>query len=129
MIVRLVAFFLKSKRLSLKDRAVLLTEVMHSLDTVPLRAIIQVDESLRILVNGRPVDNEQLLVLRESARALLNSPVRRLVREQVRFAAIDTGFLKNPGDLEREIFYKAALWYDQEQEQLFQSLASQHSTL
>lgn len=122
MILRFVAWILKYKSWSEQDRLVLLTKVMHSLDAVPLHAIITVDENQRILIQGKLATVEQLIALQESATSVLNSQARNLIREQVRFAAIDQGFLKSD-DPKTQLFYKAALWFAQEETELLQRMA------
>lgn len=122
MIVRIIAWFLERKNLSEQDRLALLTRVMHSLEAVPLHAIITVDESQRILIQGRLATVEQLVSLQESATSVLNSQARNLIHEQVRFAAIDQGFLKSD-DPKTQLFFKAALWFAQEESTLLKQLA------
>lgn len=122
MIAAIVVWALKHLSLSEKDRLVLLTGVMHSINTVPLHAIITVDENRHILVQGKPLNVDQLLTLQESAVSVLNSQARNLIHEQVRFAAIDQGFLKSD-DPKTQLFYKAALWFAQEETTLLKQLA------
>lgn len=123
MIIRLIVWALNRKDLSEQDRLTLLTEVMHSLKAVPLRAIITVDEDNRIFIQGKPASVEQLMSLQESAASALNSTARNLIREQVRFAAVDKGFLKSD-NLKTQLFYKAALWYAQEEDELLRQMAA-----
>lgn len=123
MIARLVAWLL-SKNLSVQDREILMRKVMHSLDIVPLRAMITTDENRRVLVQGKPLSIEQGIILRESASALLKNQAQKLIREQVRFSAIDQGFLQNEkADPYRELFYKSALWYAQAEKELVEAIA------
>lgn len=131
MIARLAAWLLK-KNLSVEDRGILVNAVMHSLDTVPLRAMISTDENRRVLVQGKLLSPEQGISLRESATSLLNNQAMKLIREQVRFAAIDQGYLQNEkADPYRELFYKAALWYAQAEKELVEAIAGSedHSLL
>lgn len=126
MIVQVIKWLWRS-RLSDKDRLSLLNIVIHRLDIIPLRAIITVDENRRVLVQGKPLDTEQLIVLRESASSTLNSYARNIIREQIRFAAIDQGFLKSD-DPQTQLFYKAALWFAQEEQNLLENIASPDPT-
>lgn len=126
MILSLVLWFIRRKNLSDKDRNKVITTLLESIDAPPLQALISVDENRRVLVNGKPLSVEQIQALRESASAVLNSTARNLIHEQVRYAAIDTGFLKNgTGDLYSQLFYKAALWTAQEEDNLLRALASE----
>lgn len=123
MIAKLVAWLLRQD-LSVKNRGILMNAVINSLDTVPLRAMISTDENRRVLVQGKLLSPEQAISLRESATSLLNNQAMKLIREQVRFAAIDQGFLQNEkADPYRELFYKAALWYAQSERELVEAIA------
>jgi hypothetical protein len=61
-------------------------------------------------------------MLNESAIALKDNQALRLIRDQVRFMAVDKGYLQSK-DPEAQLFYKAALWYAQEEQALIDSLA------
>ncbi len=122
MIAKLAAWLLRRKTFSEKDRIILTNAVIHSLDALPLRAIITVDEGRRILVQGKPLAAEQVLALQESAAAALANPAASLIDEQVRFAAIDRGFLQSD-DPKTQLFYKAALWFAQERKNLLTQLS------
>lgn len=122
MIAKIIAFLLR-KNLSVSDRVVLVNAVINRLE-IPTRAIITVDDNRRIVVQGKPLSTEQTQSLQESAFALANNPALKLIRDQVRFQAVDLGYLQNvDSDKYRELFYKAALWYAQEETALIASLA------
>lgn len=120
MIARIVAFLLR-KNLSLADRTILVNAVIHRLG-IPTRAIITVDDHRRIVVNGSPLSIEQTQSLQKNAYALSKNQALKLIRDQVRFRAVDLGFLQSK-DPEAQLFYKAALWYAQEETELIESLA------
>lgn len=125
MIVKLVEWALNHKSLSEKDRQALLTIILKSVDAVPLRAMITIDENRQILVNGKQVSEEQRESIVNGARSALNNPALALVRENVRFSAINIGYLQNEkADPYREVFYKSALWYAQEEKNVLTELAS-----
>jgi hypothetical protein len=130
MLANIVAWCLNRSWLSIKDKNVLVTAVINTLD-IPTRSILTTDENRRILVQGVPLSIEQTQQLQESAFALTNNQALHLIRDQVRFTAVQNGFLTNvDADPIRELFYKAALWYAQEEKVLIASLAgSQDSTL
>lgn len=108
---------------SAKDRALLTTELLTSIDAVPLRNMITIDENRRILVQGKPLSPEQALSLQQGAQAALDNPSLKIVREQVRFNAIHEGYLKSLDPTRDANFYKSALWYVQEEKELLQALA------
>ncbi len=124
MIAKVLVWCLKHFRFSEKESVTLTNALIHSVQAVPLHAIITVDENRRILVQGEPLDIEQTISLGQSAVALQQSTLLRLIREQVRFTAIDNGFLRNEkADQYQESFYKAALWYAQQEKELIDALA------
>ena len=124
---RLALYLLKSKRLSKGDRVALTQEVMHSLDAAPLQDILRVDEQNRLLVRGKPVDLELAIKLKESAAQTLNSVARNLVHEQVARLAFLLGMHKAT-DFDQVLFYKAALWWGDQEDKLLRAMA-QDSTL
>lgn len=127
MIIRLIAWLLR-KDLSEKDMLILSTAVMHRLGELPTRATLSVDENMRILVNGRAIDAEKSMQLRESANAILNNRAYHLVREQIRFLAVQHGFHTAQTPTE-QLWARAALWFAQQEDELFKSLAMKDSTL
>lgn len=92
-----------------------------------MRAAITTDAANRILVHGKPVSAEQLMTLRETAASTLRSPARNLIHEQVRFMAIDRGFFQSD-DPKAQVFYKAALWYAEQENDLLTQLAADSYT-
>lgn len=127
MLGKFVAWLL-SLPLSVRDRTAIVNAVIHRFD-VPSRAIISVDENRRILVQGEPLSLEQSVALQEASVSLRNNSALKLIRNQVRFQAVDNGFLQSP-DPETQLFYKAALWASQEEDKLIDYLAGpQHPTL
>lgn len=109
------------------NRSVLERVLFESLDTPPLRGMISMDESRRMTVAGRVVAPDQLIALKESAQNALDSQALRVVRDQIRFKAIDQGYLSALDPTKTATFYKAALWYCQEERSLLESLAGQQT--
>lgn len=128
MLAKLVVWLLKNTS-SEKDRAFLVNAVINTLDAVPVRAIISADEYRRVLVNGRQLEPEQIISLRESAANALNNHALNLVREEVRWKAINLGYLQALDPTKTSEFYKAALWYAQEEKDLLRRLADHDSTV
>jgi hypothetical protein len=122
MIARIVAWLI-GKNLSVSVRTILVNAVIHSLEMPPTRAIISKDESRRILVQGKPLSEEQAALFLEGAYALTTNPAQKLIRDQVRFMAVDRGFLQSSNP-ETQLFYKAALWYAQTEQELVLELLS-----
>lgn len=112
--------------LSIEDRALLTTAVLDKLVALPIRDIITVDEKKSIFVNGKPLDFEQAVQLRESARGALANHAMRLVRQQVLYAAVVAGVHKveSPAQM---FFSRAAIWFGKEEEALLRMLAGEDS--
>lgn len=121
MIVRLALWLLRSKRLSVKDKTLVVNTLLEGIKAIPLRSLITQSENGTILVQGRPLAADELIGLRESAVSAVHSKARQLVQNQVRFAAIDKGYLKSYNQ-DDALFYKAALWFAQEENALLEWL-------
>lgn len=119
--VKLVAWLL-STNLSIEDRNVLTNAVLDRLYALPFHDIITIGQDGKALVRGEPLSYEQALLMHDSAKATLDSPVRKLVREQVAFQAVTIGVHKQkiPEDI---LFSKAALWWGQREQELLEILA------
>ncbi len=123
-LTRVVARLLRSSRLSFENRTILVTALLDELNFLPSRAILELDEQGRILVEGEPLEIEQAISIREGAKALLNSPTYRLIRNQVAFQAVTIGV--HTGDTpERMYFSKVVLWWGMEIEKLIRLLAQE----
>lgn len=126
MIAKLVIWLMGRKTFSEKERLSLVNAVLRNIDAVPLRALIDVDDNRRILVRGKLASTEDLIVLQQSADTALNSVARNLIHEQVRFMAIDKGYLQSD-DPKTQLFYKAALWFAQQENDLLKQMAGTYT--
>lgn len=120
-IAKIIIWYLKNNRLSGEARALCITVLLNNLQALPISSIITYDNLGRILVNRKPLEVEQSVALRESAHALSDSFARRIIREQIRFNAIELGVHQGL-DTYMILFAKAALWVMQEEEKLIASL-------
>lgn len=120
--VRLAVILLRNSKLQKEDRASLMAEVMHTIDAVPLDDILKVDEQGNLFVKGKPVDMEKAIKLKESATQALSSMARMLVHEQVARLSFVNGFHKAT-DIDQVLFYKAALWWGEQEDTLLRSIA------
>ena len=103
-------------------RARILSTALEEIGAFPARAIINVSIDGTISVNGKPVDFEYAMAIRASAKAIKESIAWNFVREQTAFAAVNIG-VHNGDTPEKVIFSRAALWWSQQQQELFDSLA------
>lgn len=112
----------KDKLLTNEERQILTAMLLDRLGALPLHAKIKVDGTGKVSVNGRSLDIETADRLRQAAVAMQNNAARNLVRETVTFLAIIDGVHKNVSP-EMGLFAKAALWFLQEENELYATLA------
>lgn len=123
MLVRLVAWFLREKRLSNRDRLLLTGTVLNSLGGIPLHGIITLDgETNRLLIRGVPLSSDQLISLSESANALLKNQAWKLIHEHVLYQAVSVGALEGT-DVEQVLFSRAGVWFGQKEKEWTELLA------
>lgn len=123
MLITIISWLL-SRNLSKKSRVRLMNLVLSTLDAVPTSAVIRYDEDGALLIRGEPIDYERARVLRDHAKVLLENRARNLVREQVAFYAVTKGF-HEAENMEQMMFHKAALWWSQQEDKLYQLLAGE----
>ncbi len=114
----------KNKLLSVEERQMLTAMLLDRLGALPLHAKITVDKTGRVVVNGRSLDPDSSTRLRQAAAQMQRNPARNLVRDTVTYLAIVDGVHKNINP-EMGLFSKAALWFLQEENELYQKLAGE----
>lgn len=117
---------LKDSNMNIEDRSLCTSALLEGLNALPLGAILTYSEQGNLLINNIPIDVEKARQLRESAKVLLSSQARALVKEQVTYAAIEMGVHKAV-NVEQTLFLKSALWYIQQEEQLYKGLSNDNS--
>lgn len=122
-IVKIVVFLLRSTSLNFVRRTELLNATLEKLAALPIRDIIQFNEDGSIFVNGKQLSKDQVISLRESARASLNSFAERTIEDQVLFKALSFG-TNTATSLEQLFFSKAAVWWGQERHKILKTLTS-----
>lgn len=121
LIAEIAIYALKSKRLTSDDKAIVMAQLLANLGAIPTKSVIHFDAKGALLVNGRALSMEHLGIFIESCKGLKESFARKLIRDQITFAAIEMGVHKglNPDMI---LFSKAALWVIQEEESLINSI-------
>ena len=119
--LKLISILL-NKKLSLEQRNFLTNVILDNLDALPIRGIIDTNDAGEILINGSSLDYEKAMQIRESAKLADDNSVLKLVREQVTYTAIVNGINKAT-TLENMNFYKAAVWFGQEEDRIIKILA------
>ncbi len=124
LITRLVIALLKWARLSIEDRTLLTVAMIDKLKALPVSDIISLDQKGSLLIEGKPVELNQAISLREGARLIVNSPTYRIVQAQILYQATKLGI--HEGDTPEKVFFsKVAIWWHQEQKALYESFAQQ----
>lgn len=121
MLARLVCWILERKNLSQKDREKITNQLLKSIDALPTRAIITINEG-KLFIGGAPMEGEKTASLRESATAVLNNPALKIVHDQVLYQAISIG-IHQAQTTEQVQFAKAAIWYGQQEIELLKTLS------
>lgn len=111
----------KLPRLTGDTRTYVLNKLLENIGALPLRKTIVFDPDGTVLVNGRKLELEQAVSLRESVHALKNNQARKIFNEQLKFLAIEFG-VHQAMTPEMMQFAKAALWLIQEEEKLIESI-------
>jgi len=104
------------------ERLTLTNAILRNIDAVPLRAVVDVNENRQVVIRGRVASTEDLVVYQQSAENAVKSIARNLIHNQVRFMAIDKGYLQSD-DPKTQLFYKAALWFSQQETDLLKQMA------
>lgn len=127
-LVRFVAWLLSRSRVSVRDRIVLTNAILDKLAVVQSGDILTVESSGRLAINGQQLEYEYARMLSESARAMLTSTARNVVRKQVEYVAVTHGIHKAETP-EQMLFAKAAIWYGQEEDKIYRLLAGEDLSL
>lgn len=112
---------LKSKEISKEDRALILNTLLDSVQALPLKDLITFDVQGTLKVNGRELDPEQMIQLREGAVALEKNFAYRLIKDQTLYEAIKMGVHLSLS-LDMVLMSKAAIWVMQNEDKLIKQL-------
>lgn len=101
-----------NNHLSVEQMNELSIHIMDIVQATPIHDIIYTNDDGQLIVNGKPVEMEKMVQLREHARIALDNKALELIRKQVAFTAIANGIHKAETP-EQMIFNRAAIWYHQ----------------
>lgn len=119
-----VLAFINKKDLSPEDRSLLITALLKRFAAIPLHDIIYVSENGQLFVNGRKASSDTDQSLRISAERSLGEPALKFVREQVAYLTFVNAGHK-ASNLDELIFYRAALWWGQQEDKYLKLLAKE----
>jgi hypothetical protein len=120
-IAKITVHALRSKRLSADDKTECVTALLDNLQAIPIRNMVTFNQQGTIEIGGRTLEPEQAKAFAESARAMLDSFARKIIREQVTFDAVQMGVHQGLTP-EMIVFAKAALWVMQEEQKLLERI-------
>lgn len=111
---------LKKTDLTLEDRTALTTALLNKLVALPISNMI-VFTPKGVMINNRELEVEQAVNFRMSVLALKDNNARKIIHEQIKYLAINTG-VHNGLNQDSIMFSKAALWCLQEEEKLLEQV-------
>lgn len=114
---------LKKKDLPIEDKSALTAVLMDKINALPLDNVLVLVPGV-IQVNGRILDKEQIINLKESCVVLNDNQARKIIHEQLRYLAIVEGVHRGLST-EQLIFSKAALWIIEQENLLIEKIVSQ----
>ncbi len=91
---------------------------------LPIRDCLEFDLDGSIKVQGKELNLEKLVQLREGANSLSHNWTYRLLKEQLAFEAIKIG-IHSSQTTEQLLFSKAVLWIQQREIELITKLSGQ----
>lgn len=121
MLSKLVIWLLKSNTLSGDDKVKVTNALLKNIGALPLRSTISFDNNQTLHINGKKLDMEHATIFVDSCRSLKESFARQVIREQVKFLAIEIG-VHQALNSEQVMFSKAALWVIQEEDKIINSI-------
>ena len=126
MLIRFVCWLLNRKRISTIERQQLTTQILKSIDALPLHSILTVDGQ-KLFIRGVPLDGERAVALRESADQAVHNQALAFIHEQVLYEAVSQG-VHIALTTEQMNFAKAAIWYGQREKELLTALSTGDNT-
>lgn len=122
LLAKITAWILRSNRFTGDSKAIVMNALLDNLDALPIRSVMTFDQYGTLRVNGKELNIEQAIAMRDGAMALLDSQVRKLINEQITFKAVEMG-VHNGLNPDTILFSKAALWVIQEEAKLLSTIA------
>ncbi len=124
LITKSTIFLLKRSNFSLKNKTIIVTELLDNLNAIQASNIISNDGVGNILINGKELDSDMARKLRDGAKIMLDSGTRKLIRDEVENRAIILGIQK--GETPEQIYFsRAAIWWGQQEEEILKKLAQE----
>lgn len=114
-------WLLKNKDLSPSHRALILNHLLEDVQALPIKDTFTYDLEGTIKVNGKSLDKEQVMLLRDGAVSLGNNWTYRLIKDQILYEAIKMG-VHSSLSMEMILMSKAAIWIQEQEKKIIASL-------
>mgnify|MGYP006935477831 CR=1 FL=1 len=125
-LVKSILFALKHKELSIEDKNLLIGALLTNIKALQLNSLIGFDNFGNILIEGKPIEYDKAIDLRESARLLNNSFLRRMIQDWIKYKASSL-ILRDGTNSETILFAKVAIWLSLEEQKIIDQLAQEES--
>lgn len=117
LITKLVIYALHSKRIKGENKTQIIAMLLENIGALPIRKMVAWNNFGTLLVNGRPIEGEQLMNFRLNVMALRDNEARKILNDTKKFTAIDYGVHQGLTP-EMNTFAKACLFNLQQEEEL-----------
>jgi len=114
-------WLLKHKKLKGEEKTKVLNALLENIGALPLTAVLFFDQDGTLKVNGKALEVEQAISIREGAVALMSNPTYILIKQQIAFLAVTEGIHKSLNS-DMLLFSKAALWIQAREKELIELL-------
>lgn len=121
-LTKIIVWFLNNSKLSQENRIKLTNQIINKLGAFPLTEVITFGEDGTIFVEGRRLNVDAARKFREDAIYMVNSTLRKVVKEAVLFKAISMS-VHNGDTPDKLIFGRSAIWNHQQEEEFYKILA------
>lgn len=118
---KVIIWSLGTTRLDNEHKARITSKLLDNLGAIPLSDVIKISDTGQLVVDGKILDVEHAILLRESAETMQHSFANRLIQQQLTYEAIKMGVHQGL-NTDMIIFSKAALWYIQETKKLLTTI-------
>lgn len=122
--MKLLLWFLKQRKLSQQSKIEIINYLLTSVNALPIKDIIDFTPDGSLKINGKILEPQQAIQLRESLIALNKNWSRQIINEQITFEAIKRGVHLGQS-LDTIMFSKAALWLIAQENELITKIIGQ----
>jgi len=121
LITKLVLWALHSKKIVGENKTKITNALLENIGTLPTKRLITFDQYGTMLVNGKYLEVETAIRFKQSAMALRDNEVKRIMNDQLKALAIEMG-VHNGLNPETIMFSKAFLYSIQEEDKLISQI-------